>query len=530
MAIKSLSPRAGDAISVPPIGVTCIVGPNNVGKSQALRDITNLLHGVSADPVIIDRIDVERKTATPDDVLNYLEDTCVPVETQLPGQRRLYKTPNGYDTTVQDFLETWNNERPYLLQFAGMVSWHSPAGGLVNEAAMSLPLYTADPVHPVPLYQLMRDGALERELSDVSNAAFGKPLTMDRVNLGGPLLRMGQTSVSRPAYNDASRAYGRALEQLPPLSIQGEGIKSFLGLAIRVLAGKEQILLVDEPEAFLHPAQARALGRWVARQALERERQVILATHDRDIVSGLIDSDASIPVMMLRISRDDGDNSQIRTLSVEDVRDLWRDPVLRYSNLLQGLFHSRVVICEGDADCRFYSAVLDHHYGGREGQAEVDNTLFVPSGGVSRMPTMADALTHIGVNTWAITDFDALSDKRAVKRLVVALGGEWTGAIESNYSVLLDYVNGQPGAWEPTKHLGLSALPAGDPYKAAQRLLSALAEQQVLVLEVGEMEDLDKTVGLHAAGWVNAVLDKRGHEAESQISKLLGQILADCLH
>jgi hypothetical protein len=38
---------------------------------------------------------------------------------------------------------------------------------------------------------------------------------------------------------------------------------------------------------------------------------------------------------------------------------LWNTPLLRYSSILDGLFHERVTICEADSDCRFYAAMLD---------------------------------------------------------------------------------------------------------------------------------------------------------------------------
>ena len=48
------------------------------------------------------------------------------------------------------------------------------------------------------------------------------------------------------------------------------------------------VLLIDEPEAFLHPPQARRLAAALARTAKSLGRQVILATHSTDIIQGAL--------------------------------------------------------------------------------------------------------------------------------------------------------------------------------------------------------------------------------------------------
>ncbi|MEV0989569.1 hypothetical protein [Streptomyces sp. NPDC049949] len=36
-----------------------------------------------------------------------------------------------------------------------------------------------------------------------------------------------------------------------------------------------------------------------------------------------------------------------------------RTPSLRYSNIISGLFHDGVVLCESEGDCQFYAASFD---------------------------------------------------------------------------------------------------------------------------------------------------------------------------
>ena len=99
-------------------------------------------------------------------------------------------------------------------------------------------------------------------------------------------------SFPRPEYIAAIRA-------LPLLTEQGDGMKSFIGLMLGLLAGQFQIVLVDEPEAFLHPPQARLLGRKLATE-VPRGTQVFVATHSSDVLQGLLDpDDANVTVVRL---------------------------------------------------------------------------------------------------------------------------------------------------------------------------------------------------------------------------------------
>lgn len=95
-------------------------------------------------------------------------------------------------------------------------------------------------------------------------------------------------------------------------------------------------MLIDEPEAFVRPPPARQLGRILVKDKPE-DQQLWLSTHSGDLVRGLLEiPDASVRVLRLR-RRDDV--NVVAELSSSDVKTLWDDPLLRYSNILDGLFH-----------------------------------------------------------------------------------------------------------------------------------------------------------------------------------------------
>jgi AAA domain, putative AbiEii toxin, Type IV TA system len=110
-----------------------------------------------------------------------------------------------------------------------------------------------------PLAHLVRDGDLEGQLSEICEHAFGYSLSIDRIN-AETRLRVGRVEKSLvPRYDRPTLEYSDALLALPTLDDQGDGMKSFIGLVLTVIAGSSQILLVDEPEAFLHPPRLDAL-------------------------------------------------------------------------------------------------------------------------------------------------------------------------------------------------------------------------------------------------------------------------------
>jgi predicted ATPase len=131
------------------------------------------------------------------------------------------------------------------------------------------------------------------------------------------------------------------LQRLPLVQHQGDGIRSFIGIMLTLVAASYPIVLIDEPEAFLHPPQARLLGRKLAAEARDRA-QVIIATHSIDVLLGLLDADDA-SVTIARLTRQ-GDVNPVAVLSPDQLRELWRDPLLRYSNVLDGLFHRGVVL------------------------------------------------------------------------------------------------------------------------------------------------------------------------------------------
>jgi hypothetical protein len=253
----------------------------------------------------------------------------------------------------------------------------------------------------------------------------------------------------------------------------------------------------------------------------------------------------SANVKVIRIRRN-GNISHVRHLDNSSVRGLWNDPLLRHSNILDGLFHEGVVICESDSDCRFYAAVLGAINENSDSDHRQPDLMFTHCGGKARLPLVIRALRGVDVPVIAVADFDVLADEVQIKAIVEALGFVWqdfavdwtivTSAInlktpelrtsdaKREINALLDSVATEifptktqselkkiirrTTAWSSAKTVGKSYLPSGEASKACERLLESLRKCGLHVVEEGELEGFLRTEGGHGPAWTNASLKR----------------------
>lgn len=156
--------------------------------------------------------------------------------------------------------------------------------------------------------------------------------------------------------------------------------------------------------------------------------------------------EAEGPTTIVRLTRK-GEINHAAVLDEQDVKDLWSDPLLRYSNVLDGLFHDAVVLYESDSDCRYYQAVLDAT-GAQQPQDDDGEPperglqiLFTHCGGKARMSSVIDALSAVKVPVIVVVDFDVLREANHVKKLVVSVGGSFEGDIKQDLTVLQAALN-----------------------------------------------------------------------------------------
>lgn len=557
--ISEITISDGDVITIPVEGVVLLVGPNNAGKSQTLKDLLGMARqGHNYQP---------RAVVHAGWVKSSEQDMTAWFTANLPNVVKdgatLVRVDGWGDVGAHDVAGQWNSPTLGLLTPVFVLHADGNSRLTAGNSQESLDFSVQLPTHPV--HRAYQDPNLERQLDEVSRAAFGVGVVVDRYAGSVISLRLGSAPSFEHINGAPTLAYLERLKTLTRLEEQGDGVRSYLGLLLHMLAGTQQIMLVDEPEAFLHPPQARLLGRVLADRA--KSQQAFIATHSADVVRGALESRS--PVTIIRMTRV-GDVNHASVLDHHALTKLWSDPLLRYSNLLDGLFHDAVILCEGDADCRYYAAVLDANLAAPSVDilSREPNFLFSHSGGKGRMSSVVSALRSVSVPVVVVADFDVLRDHADVERIVTSLGGNFEdvrddlrlvgAALTSDVKPLrketlkdaflgaiaaidgpvvsakqaerLRAIARVENGWDRAKRSGLGAVPQGQPTEVCERLLAQLEVIGLLVVPVGELERFAPAVPGHGPGWVTEVLarglhDNPGQPALDFVAKIRARVL-----
>ncbi len=530
-------------VSIPANGMVLLVGPNNAGKSQALKDLA----GLARQPQYVGRAlsSVEYQKRNDFEIQDWITSNVPQIERE--GVHR-FQVEGWGEVSGNDIGNAWS--QPNLGVLTNLFIFHADGTSRLTagDSQQSLDFSIQVATHPVQRAYL--EAQIENEIDRESRAAFGLGVTVDRYGGSVISLRLGDRPEFEHDNGRPSDGYFSVLKTLPKLEEQGDGVRSYLGLMLHLAAGQHQILLIDEPEAFLHPPQARRLGAVLAEKA--QSQQTFIATHSTDVVQGALEGGASITIV--RITRE-GEVNRPAVLDDAAVKKLWSDPLLRYSNVLDGLFHDAVVLCESDADCRYYSAVLDHLPGKIENQGpnREPQLLFTHCGGKARMSSVVNALRAVSVPVIVVSDFDVLRDASDVERILTSLGANYVqfeadlklvaAALTADEKplrklALKDDLNHKIEAlpnevvsrkeaeglraviktdsgWDKAKRSGLQGVPQGDAYEACARLLANLQSAGLFVVPVGELERFAPGVPGHGPSWVTAVLEQKLHETPS---------------
>ena len=533
----------GSAVEVDPSDVLVFVGPNNAGKSLALKELQASIGNNHNGTAITQTATLH--SGSPEDFEKYVH-----------RHGKIERNPDGTVTVrvpgnnlgVRRVQDLWPGSIGSMIQLfcASMLTETRIRDS--NPAPAFAPLDEV-PSHPIQL--LYADEDLERRISGYFYRAFGLHVFVFRLGGNSIPLLVGSGESLPENKGRLSMVFNQRLrDSTVPLSNQGDGMRSFASVILHLLAPPTpSILLLDEPEAFLHPPQAKLLGEIIASER-PKGSQLFVATHSPDVLQGLVNV-ASNHLRVLRMQRV-GNVNRVRELNKDLMKRLSVDPLMNHSNVLSGVFHERVIVCEADADCMFYGSLLDQP--SVHGSQHPD-VLFVHGNGKDRLSALAETLAALDVKTDVIVDMDVLKTTDVLRDIVLALEGDWSSAkplaesikteVEQRWpllsgaelkkgveEVLAEVPNDGPfpeelareiraqfrraDPWENIKASGASALPSGQAtlkFQELQRLCSAMA---LWIVPVGELEGFCKAVGNHGPRWVRQVLQDfdLGNDAE----------------
>ena len=442
-------------------------------------------------------------------------------------------------TGASDVKQHWPDQAS---MFKSLFCMHVRTEGRITDSNPVDSIAVPDDIVSHPIHMLLNDD-IEERLSHYFRRAFGEDLILYRAGGKRSPLLVGDRLSPKQGEDRISHTYcERLLASTVPLHEQGDGMRSFASVVLHVLAPiSPSVLLLDEPEAFLHPPQARLLGEMIAQERSSRA-QLFLATHSPDVLHGLI-SVAPENLRVLRIQRD-GSVNRIKELDKDLVKKISVDPLMKYSSVMSGVFHERVIICEADADCMFYGSLLDLPCVHGERHPDV---LFVHANGKHRMATLAKTLFALDVPVTVVADVDLLKEEATLRGVVESLGGDWSkiqvparvvrteveqqkpslsvAEVREHIGVILKDnraeeslralrgrvkdVFRKASPWDAIKRAGVSALPSGQATQRFAELQDQCNKIGLWIVPVGELEGFCKSVGNHGPGWLQCVLKER---------------------
>lgn len=412
MRIESITLKNDQKIQLGKISI--LVGANNVGKSQTLRDIQQRMqNGLASKFVLLKELKFEKPASFEDLLINLkITDSPYSIENKrIVGINNNLTGQDNFEINYEYSKNRFINE-DNLNWALGNISKFKVSHldsmtrlNLINTTQS----FNPDTETPMNILQNLFTQKENEELLKLAfNEAFGMEVILDYSGLKDFCLRVAKTFPTIP--EDPRKAY-LITKEFNKIDNQGDGFRSFVGIVLSLLFSKDRIVLLDEPEAFLHPAQSRYLGKWIADNSDKLSGQLIISTHNSNFLSGLLQSDKKVDIY--RLNRND-DNTTFKLIPPEATENLSKSPMLSSQRVLEAIFHKAVIVCEADTDRIVYQTVSTLHHNNQE-------ILFVYSHNKQTLKDVASLLIATQIPVGVISDIDLLNDETDFKNLFFAV-------------------------------------------------------------------------------------------------------------
>lgn len=520
--IEKLSLKFGKAPGSPPLSldltpITVFVGPNNSGKSKLLTEINQFCctGQVNNQNVILEQ--VQFSALSTDEVKEGLRRVTLdplPHEAVKPNHIFIGNGNHRFQIVEEALVNALLNTNEQLVTFCQwylrfntmMLDGQSRIGLVGDQSAGDLQQPSTS-----SFQTLFKDDALRAKLRQIVHEAFGYFLTVDATSLGTLRLRLSAQAPSSNLeecgiHKEAIEFQKRAL----PIDQASDGVKAFTGILTAILASDPHLLLIDEPEAFLHPSLAFKLGYEIARASTTSNKRLFVSTHSPNFVMGCIQSGA--PVNIVRLTYRSG-SATARLLSNQNILSLMRNPLLRSTGVISGLFFESVVVTEADSDRAFYEEVNERLLRLKPDRG-IPNCLFLNAQNKQTIQTIIQPLRALGIPAAGIVDIDILKEGGAVwsnfliSASVPEIERNSLAIARSNLKQRFDATG------KNMKRDGGIDLLNSDDHEAARNLFERLSEYGLFVVQGGELESWLKGLQAsnHGPSWLIEVFEKMGED------------------
>ena len=540
---------------IEPKRITVFVGPNNGGKTRTLRDIYYELTGLESGNVTVESINIEDPESWEEMNATY----HLKIDKSGAKQRLRSISPTLSDSLthleVNDVSETLNqwlkvNKREFYNAVGRcLVLFLNTDTRLSLAKRRDVKNLDANGAKSVLEALFNADSKANKAVRDCIKEVFGTDIRLDISNLGQIQFRADKdlSSISTDP-QEAKRQY--EARKVPVLDTQGDGLRSFAGIVSALISTDRPIVLLDEPEAFLHPPQAYQMGRRLS-GLIKPGKQVFIATHSADFLRGLLSSETE-DATIVRITHI-GAEGEAKVLNPDMLHKIVRDPMLSSSRVLEGMFYQGVIATEADSDSAFYQ----RSFARRDTKGEIH---FVSVYGKQALKKLIDPYRELGIRYAVISDADVIRDEKEFAKLVemstdqtvrdkitaerdslyrffqtkskyqllsdmrqkiVELGqadipeeGSDEGVLDKtieDYRATLNHIRDDSDELKEFKKHGRNALPA-ESRSLFDNLFNDCAKIGLFIVPVGEMEawleDYDIPASNHKSAWILRALEK----------------------
>src|SRR5260221_1485977 len=395
--------------------ITVFVGPNNSGKSRILNE-TNVFcvnGNPSASNVVLDEL-IYKPINDPETEIN--SHTLAPSINEFiqPGNILFGKAKQRNQINRQSLLSFLSNVTAHRSNYSTYyVSFNTIMIDGQSRINLIQPQSAGDlQAHPqTSLQVLFKDNIKRTEVRRIIFDAFKKYFVIDPTRLGQFRIRLSDVAPAndiqeRGIHQDAVTFHSKALD----IEMASDGVKAFTGIITTIIAGDPKIILIDEPEAFLHPSLASNLGKEVSNSVNGTSKNLFVSTHSANFLMGCIQS--GVPINIIRLTYSNNVPTA-RILPSEKVLKIMRHPLLRSVGVLNGLFYEFVVVTEGDADRAFYQEINERllTFDPPKG---IHNCLFLNAQNKQTIHEIVRPLREMGIPCAGIVDVDVVKEGGSV--------------------------------------------------------------------------------------------------------------------
>lgn len=393
--------------------INVFVGANNCGKTQLLKDILAYITGKREAPIVLKELEIPYP-----ETWNQMEEAynMSPVETSQGLQLRhicptLDEDPSGPTShDLQNLLDSFLKHDCCQFRSAtgpGFVTYLNTDNRLKLAMGQQVQkdLQNRGAKNVLEALYISGTESTEKVRNCIKSIFDDTDVYLDSSNLGMLQYRVGKDFSSIP---ENPQAAFKELARYVVLDDQGDGIRSVLGIITAIIALKKPIILLDEPEAFLHPPQALQLGRIIS-DLVDESQQIFVSTHSADFLRGLLGTTKDS--VIIHLDRNDSNVTEAKVLDPEALSQIVTDPLLSSSRVLEGMFYKGVVATEADADTAFYQRLFQ-----KKGSSDEIHFLHTP--GKQALKKVIVPYQKLGIKFAIITDADVIREASDMNALL----------------------------------------------------------------------------------------------------------------